>query len=509
MVDSGTRGARARARRYVERLVREYAALDRAKLPGLKAMVSEAGVSHPVIMQALHEHPLVESIRGSGYRLSGVDSVQNRLVRYRYRQVSDLLRKDIDRKEFGDSSRLPPTAMLAARYGVSRPTMRRALVYLAESGVVEQRGGWSSTRSGESRHHTTIGLVAAGNPDGTISYHSLRTLEMYRALESECASRNIRLEPYGFNLPQRQLYAGDGRRLDPQSLDGKNHIGYVFLAMHISPEPVRARLIRALCANHRPVVAVDELDEGDVIGIRSRNLRCLSFSSSPRCGFRVGAYLIRRNHTTIVYLSPFHRSRWSQNRLAGLQRAARESQKPVRVVPVTASHYRYEEEFIRESAHLSGLMLSAIDTGKESRSAQFDIGIRLKELVARTLMEQNFSQTVHALCRRALGYTAGTVWVAANDATVIEAQTFLRTVSPAIRKRFSLIGFDDAVESLSHRVTSFNFNIPGVTRSVVDAIINPDRSMTRSRGSVFGPIEVEGFITDRGTVKTVHSRGPK
>lgn len=58
-----------------------------------------------------------------------------------YRQIADQLRALIERGEFPVGSRLPPERDLAVQLGVSRPSVREALIALEVEGFVEVRMG--------------------------------------------------------------------------------------------------------------------------------------------------------------------------------------------------------------------------------------------------------------------------------------------------------------------------------------------------------------------------------
>ncbi|HEX6703257.1 MAG TPA: FadR/GntR family transcriptional regulator [Albitalea sp.] len=58
-----------------------------------------------------------------------------------YRQIADQLRTLIERGEFPAGSRLPPERDLAVQLGVSRPSVREALIALEVEGLVEVRMG--------------------------------------------------------------------------------------------------------------------------------------------------------------------------------------------------------------------------------------------------------------------------------------------------------------------------------------------------------------------------------
>jgi GntR family transcriptional repressor for pyruvate dehydrogenase complex len=58
-----------------------------------------------------------------------------------YRQIAEQLRVLIDRAEFAPGTRLPPERELATQLGVSRPSVREALIALEVEGLVEVRMG--------------------------------------------------------------------------------------------------------------------------------------------------------------------------------------------------------------------------------------------------------------------------------------------------------------------------------------------------------------------------------
>jgi GntR family transcriptional repressor for pyruvate dehydrogenase complex len=58
-----------------------------------------------------------------------------------YRQIADQLRKLIERGEYEVGARLPPERDLALQLGVSRPSVREALIALEVEGLVEVRMG--------------------------------------------------------------------------------------------------------------------------------------------------------------------------------------------------------------------------------------------------------------------------------------------------------------------------------------------------------------------------------
>src|SRR3954464_15689795 len=67
-----------------------------------------------------------------------LQAVDNRRL---YRQIADQIAALIERGEYGPGERLPPERDLAKQLGVSRPSVREALIALEVEGYVEVRIG--------------------------------------------------------------------------------------------------------------------------------------------------------------------------------------------------------------------------------------------------------------------------------------------------------------------------------------------------------------------------------
>ena len=100
-----------------------------------------------------------------------------------YRQIADQIRALIRSGEFGAGSRLPPERDLARQLGVSRPSVREALIALEVEGLVEVRIGSGiyvqPPRGAEAVAEATEGGAESG------------PFELLRAryvIESECAA---------------------------------------------------------------------------------------------------------------------------------------------------------------------------------------------------------------------------------------------------------------------------------------------------------------------------------
>ncbi|HZI84773.1 MAG TPA: FadR/GntR family transcriptional regulator [Casimicrobiaceae bacterium] len=128
-----------------------------------------------------------------------------------YRQIADQIRTLIRSREFPAGARLPPERDLARQLGVSRPSVREALIALEVEGLVEVRIG------------SGIYVLGAGS-DGQAApavQAAMGPFELLRArwlIESECAAlaakhgKRAQVAAIGEALQQMEAVAGVERR---------------------------------------------------------------------------------------------------------------------------------------------------------------------------------------------------------------------------------------------------------------------------------------------------------
>jgi DNA-binding FadR family transcriptional regulator len=106
-----------------------------------------------------------------------------------YRQIADQIAALIKRGEFKPGSRLPPERDLAQQLGVSRPSVREALIALEVEGFVEVRiGSGVYVTSVDSRRGGGRAGKSALPPDSG----PFELIEARRLVESECAAQAAR-----------------------------------------------------------------------------------------------------------------------------------------------------------------------------------------------------------------------------------------------------------------------------------------------------------------------------
>ena len=106
-----------------------------------------------------------------------LQAVDNRRL---YRQIADQITALIERGEYSAGARLPPERDLAKQLGVSRPSVREALIALEVEGYVEVRVGSGVYVLGKQPKAKRAVLPADSGPFELIKARSL--------IESECAA---------------------------------------------------------------------------------------------------------------------------------------------------------------------------------------------------------------------------------------------------------------------------------------------------------------------------------
>jgi DNA-binding FadR family transcriptional regulator len=106
-----------------------------------------------------------------------LQAVDNRRL---YRQIADQIAALIEKGEYGAGARLPPERDLAKQLGVSRPSVREALIALEVEGYVEVRVGSGVYVLGSGRPARAEPLPADSGP--------FELIRARRLIEAECAA---------------------------------------------------------------------------------------------------------------------------------------------------------------------------------------------------------------------------------------------------------------------------------------------------------------------------------
>ncbi|GJG95569.1 FadR/GntR family transcriptional regulator [Cupriavidus pauculus] len=126
-----------------------------------------------------------------------------------YRQIADQLRRLIEGGEFPVGSRLPPERDLAVQLGVSRPSVREALIALEVEGLVEVRmGSGIYACAASATPPATAGSIIAAPPLDVIRARQVIEGEMAAGAARHCTA--ALLEALGESIALMEEEAGGG-----------------------------------------------------------------------------------------------------------------------------------------------------------------------------------------------------------------------------------------------------------------------------------------------------------
>jgi DNA-binding LacI/PurR family transcriptional regulator/DNA-binding FadR family transcriptional regulator len=477
------------------------------RLPVLAGLARQAGVSHVTMMRALHvlrDQGVVSVSHRHGVRvlrrpdqadappppLSAPQSMQ------KWKRLAERIGSDMNAGAF-PSDALPPTKELLSRYGISYPTLRKALAELcAREALAASRTRHRIVRPSTANLNGTVVLIAAADASGGLAMGTNRTRLHLSMTESLCAGYRVRLAlmPFDWNTSRLLRSVPDGRTLSELLAHG-TVLGFVVWLVLMSAGS-QVTLLQRLTGYRLPVAALDEWGEPEVarqVGLHSRTkVFCMATSAEPARA--VGRHLLALGHTRVAYLSPVTDARWSFNRLRGL-REAFDAVAGASVTPIVAAkHVQLHgtrpfdgyaprlAELIRRIPH--GLR------GKDGRVA----GRVLSGLAAEVptvAFREHYRATVMPLFEQAIAQHQVTAWVCDNDATALMALEFLAARKVDVPGRISVAGFDDEPAASQHGLTSHNFNGQGTMQAMLAHVLQPGRERAD------GPVEVPGYVVQR------------
>jgi DNA-binding transcriptional regulator YhcF (GntR family) len=326
--DAGTHAALDEALRYLEAAALRCRSEGRRKLAGVDTLARQARVSRGTLLKAVRvlvRRGVLYTRRGSGLFVVPpvLPAPPDPAGEMRHETVARELSSGIDRGELARGEPLPPAKALAERYGVSVPTLRRALRSLQTQQVLRLvRRRYVPARR-PSLGHSSVLFAIPGQPNQVVSPRNYQHEEDLAAFERVCSRADI---------VARRLNCfygdGDGRMVVSPSLErcARPDILGSCLGMAIVPRGINAETLSRLvgfAARHGIPVAVLGEQGGGVETLLASHAqapgRVVLADKGPECGTAVGAMLAGLGHRCVMYVAPSDEPVWSQLRLAGLR----------------------------------------------------------------------------------------------------------------------------------------------------------------------------------------------
>lgn len=396
------------------------------RLPPVRQLMEMFKASSGTVQRALKElnqQGLVYSIPSKGFYWGKSPAFNTSpLIRSPLESLRSRFMIDWRSGFFSQDSDLPSLKELKARYHVSSSLL---LKFLSQ----EQQNGFLG-RIGKSRFFinaiyqektkTEILLITRCTPWGAFASESEREMDFIRLVYRGAASRRLKLRLLGYNEETNQWIDRNGTpcRLEVK----KNTIGAIVSTLLIlKPKP----FLSALSHLKIPIsIWWEHPQEGFQQLFKKHPLWTFfnsTFGSEP--GRMMGRFLLEKGLQKVVYISPYHASSWSKDRLIGLENSG------LSVLAITDSTYASPWDY-KECARQSG--------------PKNTVDLRAKDLLRQKLKKMISKKSLLEAC------------VCVNDEVASIVMEIMESKKEP--ERPYVIGFDNSAESYLLQFDSFDFN---------------------------------------------------
>ena len=317
---------------------------------------------------------------------------------------------------------LPSQKELAARYRISPYMLRQYLKEACARGILEHKGKnrYNFPKQEKKSSDTEILFITRSTAWGSFYPASEREMDFLRFTYRLGAEKHYKLRLLGFDEDAERFVDRNGNVR--HFSDYPNAVGAIVSTLLIL-KPFK--LLHALLAANFPISIWWEHPANSLEKIFLKQDGWAFFNSSfgKNPGKSVGKFLKQQGISQIAYISPYHASSWSIDRLQGLRESG------IEVVECVDSKYASPWDF-RHLASQNGPKYTI-----ELRAKKHE-----KEILRRLLKE----------------IPAEMPWVTVNDEVVgllreLEEEGELKNIP-------YLVGFDNSAESFLLRLDSFDFN---------------------------------------------------
>jgi DNA-binding GntR family transcriptional regulator len=492
---------------YVKQLVTAAADGQNRQVAQVRDLATAAGVSRSTMLKALRrlaDEGLVQTRRGKGVVMgpaSGAPvypAIPLMPLASRHENVATALEDDIIHGEFARGEPLPIAKVLAARYGVSTPTLRLAARSLLTKGVLTtDRRRVLPARQSAASHQSSILFAIPGRPNQVATQHDFRHEENVNAMERVCSRLGLvarRLNVFTDDTGARAISPSLEECTHPEILEGC--LGMCINQRGINRDDLHSLLTFA--TRHKLSVAI--LDESNWLSdlpltYPHTRLRVYAMGNTLSPGEQVGRLLGALGHRRVLCVAPSDDPLWSQRRIEGLLRGLRASAASVSLIRATVDPLPQDrrDSHARRAQEISADLLSTVGAGgwryAETPDAIRDVltkadeGAWLQHQIAPTLADWREHQTATAV-------------VGANDALALACLGVFWSEGIRVPGEVSVVGFDDTPEAARSGLTSYTFDSLSAAQAMVNFVLEPLRGPypSRSRRRV---VETRGRISIR------------
>ena len=453
-----------------DRIATTLPQLPAGRLPTVRQFAARWGASTRTTQFALGElrkRGLVESRPGAGlWRAGEMPTKSEPVPRDDARSLALRLQKEIESGLHPWGQPLPSAKEWARRWSCHPQTASKALRLLEQASETVKRRGRSYLprllAPGYRRGRQILLCIGAADRQGELRMDSDRELDFWRELGTEAAQAGLalsRLPWTGSKIP------GAG-----------SAVGVVASTWHLAdPET----LYRALEHLHLPVcVWVEDPSFRGGLPHAYPRLRFHDLGYGATAGRAVARHLLDLGHRRLAYLSPWHKSAWSQNRLRGLREEANRDGASVEAFCLEGLS---EWDRLAPAWSDSRFWATFPETALE-RSVEGPTEI-LRTAAIRELGWNRIRRDFETLAEQARSSSA-TAWIGANDSVALMAKEWLKTREIRVPGTMSIVGFDDTSVALRADLTSYRFDSASMARSMVWQLLasRPSASLSHHGG---------------------------
>lgn len=515
------------ARRFMENGLRSRQFMDGDRLPPMRTLALQAGVSPSAMVKALHQLEAageVSIVKNHGTFAGKPEDRADALAmdtlekapHAKWQRLRARVEQDIYRGLFAPGKELPPLRNLAPKYGTTPLTLRKALQALEGAGVVHSHGrAFLVPRSAMVPGQAGIMYTAWLRPEqDSLWFSRPRHKEFLAALSRACRESNLRLFVSGYH-PRH------GFRWRPGFGGGIPEIRKLALRAHLAFVPgLSAADLNRLCKDLGSVhagsgtvrvgskgtpLAIMDTAVGTPMAIpKSKEFAATRVFTVMRksAGAHVGRFLLAGGHRRIAYLSSCHLESWSKDRLLGLKRYYEAAGLPdaVKAFTIPARDDMADKpeltSRLRNAEAVVASGLEALEKGLAEETMGW-MAMPLKTSFELFRSEARLGYAIMELLDRMRAWGA-TACVAANDIMAITAMHRLRKQGVRIPEDLAFVSFDDDKHAVDNDLTSYNFNMGGNAESMLRFVLDPDKAAMADRD---GSVECPGILFERGSTR--------
>lgn len=349
---------------------------------------------------------------------------------------------------------LPLLKELASEYKVSQPLLRKFLNKKMETGILQQVGRryfFAQSRAAASNEQTKYSLseilfVTRCNSWGGFTAESERELDFLRLVYKRAGASKYKLILLGMNEASGMLIDRSGNVV--QLKDYPNAVGALLstlLVQKISP------LLQIFAGVNYPVAVWWEhpLDSIPKFYLNKPHWAFFNSTFGELPGIELGNYLIAHGINEVTYISPYHNSSWSKDRLSGIQKAG------------LSIRCLTDDEFASPWDY--------------KQIARTQVAKHSVEAYARKLQKQKLLKLLTN--NQDATEKANEWWVCVNDEVAgifAEMAEDGDCTLPGEENAPSIIAFDNSAESYLLRIRSYDFNTDALVEQMFYYIGNPE-----------------------------------